>query len=64
MSIADNSGSHIAPQLSHGTKKAFKIANNKMCNCVQAKKEEVLTNQDTASKKKEKLSKECHKDLD
>ena len=31
----------IAPQLSHNTKKAFKIA--KMCKRVQAKKDEVLT---------------------
>ena len=32
----------IAPQLSHNTKKAFKIA-KKMCKCVQAKKGKVLT---------------------
>ena len=31
----------IAPQLSHNTKKAFKIA--KMCKHVQAKKDKVLT---------------------
>ena len=32
----------ISPQLSHNTKKAFKIA-KKMCKCVQAKKGKVLT---------------------
>ena len=73
MSMAGNSGSHIAPQLSHDTKKAFKIANNKMCKCVQAKKGEVLTTPEMledwkkkprhSKQKKEKLAKECHKDL-
>ena len=62
----------IAPQLSHNTKKAFKIA-KKMCKCVQVKQGEVLTTPEIlkdcmkkprhSKQKEEKLSKEFHKDL-
>ena len=61
----------ISPQLSHNTKKAFKIA-KKMCKRDQVKKDEVLTTPEMLedykkkprhSKQKKKLSLECHKDL-
>ena len=64
----------IAPQLSHNTKTAFKTI-KQMCKYVQAKRGKVLTipkmledyknktKTQQGKKKKEKLSKECHKDL-
>ena len=43
----------IAPQLSHSTKKAFKVP-KKMCKQVQAKKGEVITNPEMLEDYKEK----------
>ena len=72
MSTASNSGSHIAPQLSHNTKKANCKEDVQTCPGKERRssnysrnvgrlQEETKTQQ--AKKKREKLSKECHKDL-
>ena len=62
MSTAGNSGGHIAPQLSHNTKKAFKIAKKKYKR-VQAKKSKVLTTPEMLEdcKKKPRHSKQRKK---
>ena len=55
----------LAPQLSHNTKKAFKIA-KKMCKRDQVKKEEVLTTPEMLEdyKKKPRHSKQIKKNQD
>ena len=55
----------LAPQLSHNTKKAFKIA-KKMCKRDQVKKDEVLTTPEMLEdyKKKHRHSKQIKKNQD